>query len=251
MDAGVRAWLTALFRVMHRKCFDHGALVVDITGCTPLQAFLRRLAAASHPRPIARTHRLFMSPKLFAGRRMCARTGSACNAHVVQPTSRQMEYVLNPKLQGLCGPASKNKGVLLFYTFLHGKRAYLYLKLEEARGMTVSHAISAFRTYVLRMHEGRREAHRCERDASLKGLGDKVTRDTAHSLRAAQALGLSADRALKACRYYDAQVRVGREMFMPGSIAQALLPSPKVVTSQGIVAVYAIPTRLRHTSTSR
>jgi hypothetical protein len=88
--------------------------------------------------------------------------------------------------------------------------------------MSVSHAISAFHTYILK----RRTVGRRETDKSIDGLDDMLLKDALQMQQACGEMGCThAEQrdAGYASGQYDAQVRVGHEVFVPAALSNGLL----------------------------
>ena len=232
LDDRLHAWLRAVFSMLknNRSCFDHGSFVIETTRSAKLESFLQELKAASHRRLVSGTHRLLLSPRLHQRYRICKQDITRpCNDIHITPTSKQMEYKLKPKLKTLCDSRSSPKGVVLFNSFSYASRRFVFIKLEENVGVSIGHAVDAFRHYI--MDSKKNMDTRQEDDFrmhSVTGIVNRAANDILVLQSAAAKLGLSAakhDGIRKQSNFYTKNVRVGNEFFLPGPLADSLLPT--------------------------
>lgn len=213
----VRAFLMALYRTLGRRCFVSGTFVVAEPRGSPAFDALLRLLKTGSSRRFATTHADFRDSRAFAASRLRGPKGPP-----LQSSSPQMEYAVRPPLQDLCGGSTAIKRVLLWYRFKVAGQGYLFLKLESSSALSVSHAASAAARYLLKREKAA--------DDGLQKRRENARKDRA---------GLNADAALRESREnvdtlwphpehrqqaeaYDRDVRVGRELFVPASVAARL-----------------------------
>lgn len=216
-DAEVRDFLRALHARVRGRCFTSGAFVLALPPSARVQQFVAQLRGFSSRRPIARTHDNFQNPQKLARHRVC---GSSCAADArALRAGSQYEYRLRPPLAGLCGGGDAvTKGVVLWYTFQLGGRRYLYLKLESHASTSPAHALAAVRRYVLK--RATKTPYEVRREDAYKDDPRGLARRVAAA--AARNLALWPRHAANA-RHYDATVRTGLELFVPGAVFAALL----------------------------
>lgn len=187
------------------RTFASGVFVIDITDDI-LRGFVDNLLQQCTPRAIARTHKKFQRAPFI-------------------PVTAQLEFLINPPvLEG-----TDLKRVALVYKFQvnttsRGIRQLLFLKLEGAQALSTRHAVSAVSYYggrslrassaslaqtppqLLLKEQTRRE--------DSKENGHKLGYDNATAFRAHPA----------DFEWYESGFRQGREMFIPASQADTLIP---------------------------
>lgn len=218
-DLRVRAFLARLHKVLDHRCFVSGTFVIEIPmTSTRFQRFLEDLTTHSSRRVMSLTHATFQKPEQLEAHRLC---GKSCvsSSRDLRAQGGQMEYILNPAMQGLCGKSNTfDRGVMLWYTFGMGRKKYMFLKLERHSYASVAHAKAAVQRYMLKKtrstgtFEPRRE--NSYKDASQ----DRATmaKASARDLALWPAHGAEA-------RLYDATLRTGMEVFVPGPIVANLV----------------------------
>lgn len=195
------------------RCFVRGAFVWELRPRTKLGKRLwTTLTTLSTPRPIARTHRRFLSES---------------------NQTKQMEFPIDPPMQFLCDEPCRSsssdrctrgkqtpKTVLLWYAFQRGSRTFLFLKLEGSKGMSISHMIQAFRKYVFGTEfDGGGYPYRAEtKPVSKTHLMENrmgLTRWVERTFRTERQRTQARARLQDVLDAYDRSVRVGDEMFVP------------------------------------
>lgn len=225
MTAEGKTFVRCLVQKLHDRladidrCFVRGAFVWEIRQGTQLgKRLLGTLKAFSKPRPVARTHR-----------------------HFIRDTndSKQMELTLKPPMRYLCDSSCRgskksqdctkgkrtSKGVLMWYAFRRGPRTFLFVKLEGSKGMSIAHAIKAFKKYALKKDfdsggypyraetKPRSEQNLSRNRKALSRWADSAFKSDGERKRALSRLD-------EKMAEYDRTVRVGNEMFVPWMILE-------------------------------
>lgn len=220
-DVLVRTTLQKIFVLLGDRCFKNGTLIIDLNDSPHLTRFIDAVIKMSHPRPIAKTHRFFSDSSLFQKHRMCRRISSVCSKETVHEETPQMEYVFSPRLDGICDSIS-SAGVLLLYKFRFGNKKFVFLKLESSKAFSISHVKTSIQFYVMKeMTKGRRETN-----TTLDTLSAVLADDKNRVLKLCKSLKFPptiVNKIIKDIEFYDRQIRVGHEFFLPGIVATSVL----------------------------
>jgi hypothetical protein len=189
--------------------FVEGAFVCG----DPTGRLHRLLRAKSHPRPVARTHCVFVRRKNVVLR------GDESEQHECV-----FEDAILPHASAL-GAFVRNEymRLVLFYSFRAvlpdgSTPRYTYVKLERWPCLSAMHAVEAFQTYVLGMPCCAEQPHRCE--STRYGLWEQ---DSAFMSKLGQ-------KAFDEFNEYNMCVRAGNEFFVPSSLTQWVIDQAVWVT---------------------
>ena len=220
-DVLLRTTLQKMFALLGDRCFKNGTLIIELTDSPYLARFIDAVIKMSHPRPVAKTHRFFSDSSLFQKHRVCRRTSAMCSEESVHQETPQMEYVFSPRLDGICDSIS-SAGVLLLYKFRFGNKKFVFLKLESSKAFSISHVKTSIQFYVMKeMTKGRRET-----DTSLNTLLTVLGDDNKRIIKMCKSLKFpptTVNKIIKDIDFYDRQIRVGHEFFLPGIVATSVL----------------------------
>lgn len=225
-------FITSLYRFLIAAglCFVNGAIVTDDPDGRIFKSLLHGSTASSgscenvsKDRPLG-THMLFMNNNAHKKAR-----GKTPGIDLEYKDQIQYQKILNPRLEYLCDPGSNDptlseaKGVILFYPFVVNKvDQYLYLKLEGYLASDPKHMFRAIKRYVLHIEKKSNHPFRRE-DDPITGIHQS---DGYHIGRYLRMHGVADDviSTINAkITYYNANLRVGNELYLPVEIFGLIL----------------------------
>jgi hypothetical protein len=219
----VRGFLTRLHERLVRggRCFTSGAFVVEVPqASSKFQLFMEKLRKKS-TRRFGVTHDDFQHASKIEARRLCSVVGK-CHALRSFGSGPQMEYHLSPAMDHMCGEGiSAPKRVVLWYPFEVERKKFLYMKLESAPALSLTHAGGAISRYVIKKQKtglpARREnAYKDKGGADAESLYRRSREASADNAEMWPAFAESAAR-------YDEELRIGMEMLIPaGAVVEFL-----------------------------